>query len=176
MSRYSRMFLHFVHAITNDRDRVYSFLFGTRLTNISHRFVDKDVDRALALVSGDVQDWDGGTRIADCLERFNVDWARRVLAQNAIVVLMSDGLERDTDADLEFQMQRLRRSCRRFIWLNPMLRFDNFAPKAFGIRTMLPHVDLFLPAHNVDSLAALARILDRERRFGVAATNGRMAA
>ena len=163
MSRYSRIFLHFAHALSSRRQTVHSFVFGTRLTNITHRLMDRDVDRALAQVAGEVQDWDGGTRIADCLERFNVDWGRRVLAGHAVVILLSDGLERDTDADLEFQMQRLRRTCDQLIWMNPMLRYEHFEAKAMGIRTMLPHVDLFLPAHNLESLAQLGQILRQDR-------------
>ncbi len=159
MSRYSRVFLYFAHALSSRWQTVHSFVFATRLTNVSHRLIDKDVDRALAQVSGDVQDWDGGTRIADCLERFNVDWGRRVLAGRSVVILLSDGLERDSDSDLEFQMQRLHRTCDQLIWMNPMLRYKHFEVKAMGIRTMLPHVDLFLPAHNLESLAQLGRIL-----------------
>ena len=159
MSRYSRIFLYFAHALSSRWQTVHSFVFATRLTNVSHRLMDKDVDRALAQVSGDVQDWDGGTRIADCLERFNVDWGRRVLAGHSVVILLSDGLERDSDSDLEFQMQRLHRTCDQLIWMNPMLRYKHFEVKAMGIRTMLPHVDLFLPAHNLESLAQLGRIL-----------------
>ena len=123
MSRYSRVFLYFAHVMTARQHRVHTFVFGTRLTTITRRLADKDIDRALAAVSADVKDWDGGTRIAECLERFNVDWSRRVLAQSGIVVLLSDGLERDSGADLGFQMQRLHRSCRQLIWLNPMLRY-----------------------------------------------------
>lgn len=159
MSSYSRIFLHFAHALTSNMRSVHTFVFGTRLTNITHRLVGKDVDRALGLVTGDVQDWDGGTRIAECLERFNVDWGRRVLAGRSVVILLSDGLERDSESDLGFQMQRLKMSCDKLIWLNPMLRFEEFEPKAAGIRAMLPHVDLFLPAHNLESLAQLGRIL-----------------
>ena len=159
MSRYSRIFLYFAHALSSRWQTVHSFVFATRLTNVSHRLMHKDVDRALAQVSGDVQDWDGGTRIADCLERFNVDWGRRVLAGRSVVILLSDGLERDSDSDLEFQMQRLHRTCDQLIWMNPMLRYKHFEVKAMGIRTMLPHVDLFLPAHNLESLAQLGRIL-----------------
>jgi hypothetical protein len=110
-------------------------------------------------ISADVRDWDGGTRIGESLARFNKDWSRRVLAQNAVVVLLSDGLERESEADLEFEIQRLGRSCRRLIWLNPVLRFAGFEPKAAGIRKMLPHVDYFLPAHNVASLAELGAVL-----------------
>lgn len=161
MSNYSRIFLHFAHALTSSRRSVHSFVFGTRLTNITHRLEDKDVDRALALVAEDVRDWDGGTRIADCLERFNVDWSRRVLAGRSVVILLSDGLERDSESDLDFQMQRLKMSCDKLIWLNPMLRFDKFEPRAMGVRTMLPYADLFLPAHNLESLAQLGQILAR---------------
>lgn len=165
MSSYSRMFLHFAHALAAREQSVHSFVFGTRLTNITRRLNERDVDQALRLVATEVQDWDGGTRIAASIERFNREWARRVLSGNAIVILLSDGLERDTEADLGFQMARLRRSCRQLIWLNPMLRYADFAPRAFGIRKMLPHVDLFLPAHNVDSLTGLVRLLNRQHRF-----------
>ncbi len=159
MSNYSRIFLHFAHALSSHWRTVHSFVFGTRLTNISHRLKDRDVDRALVQVADEVQDWDGGTRIADCLERFNVDWGRRVLAGHSVVILLSDGLERDSESDLEFQMQRLHRTCDQLIWMNPMLRYEHFEAKAMGIRTMLPHVDLFLPAHNLESLAQLGQIL-----------------
>ncbi|HLU06335.1 MAG TPA: VWA domain-containing protein [Woeseiaceae bacterium] len=159
MSHYSRMFLHFAHALGTTGCTVHSFVFGTRLTNISRRMRDPDADRALSCVAADVRDWDGGTRIGESLARFNKDWGRRVLAQNATVVLLSDGLERDTETDLGFQMQRLKTSCRRLIWLNPVLRYAGFEAKAAGIRRMLPHVDLFLPAHNVSSLANLVGVL-----------------
>lgn len=159
MSQYSRMFLHFAHALTSGARPVHSFVFGTRLTNVSRRLADRDPDQALAAVAADVRDWDGGTRIAECLKSFNVEWARRVLAQNAVVVLLSDGLERDTGADLDFQIRRLHRASKTLIWLNPMLRYSRFEARAFGIRTMLPHVDRFLPAHNVQSLTALGRLL-----------------
>jgi uncharacterized protein with von Willebrand factor type A (vWA) domain len=159
MSRYSRAFLYFAHVMSQRHREVHTFVFGTRLTNVTRRLADKDIDRALATVSSDVKDWDGGTRIAECLERFNVDWGRRVLARGPVVILLSDGLERDSEADLDFQMQRLHHSCRTLIWLNPMLRYAEFEPRAAGIRTMLPHVDLFLPAHNIESLGRLSRVL-----------------
>lgn len=162
MSRYSRAFLQFAHVLSSRRQSVHAFVFGTRLTNITRRLGERDIDKALAMISGDVVDWDGGTRIADCLGRFNADWGRRVLARGATVVLLTDGLERDSTADLDFQMQRLHRSCNRLIWMNPMLRYDGFEPKAGGVRTMLPHVDDFIPAHNIDSLAGLSSLL-RER-------------
>lgn len=161
MSRYSRVFLFFAHVLSMRRRRVNTFVFGTRLTNITRCLGDTDIDRAVSTVSREVQDWDGGTRIAECLERFNVDWGRRVLAQNANVILLSDGLERDSKADLGFQMQRLHHSCRQLIWLNPMLRYTEFEPKAMGIKAMLPHVDLFLPAHNIESLSQLGCLLQQ---------------
>jgi len=175
MSRYSRMFLHFAHALGTTDCTVHSFVFGTRLTNISRRMRNPDADHALSQVAADVQDWDGGTRIGESLARFNKDWGRRVLAQNATVVLLSDGLERDPEIDLGFQMQRLRASCRRLIWLNPVLRYAGFEPKAAGIRKMLPHVDLFLPAHNLESLSNLIGVLKdgrkaRDNRFTVRKT------
>jgi len=159
MSRYSRMFLHFMHAITNDRDRVHTFVFGTRLTNITRHLRHRDVDMALGAVSRAVADWSGGTRIGANLKEFNLRWSRRVLGQNAEVLLISDGLDRDAGVDLPQAMERLHKSCRKLIWLNPLLRFDGFEPKATGVRLMLPHVDAFVPAHSVESLADLARIL-----------------
>jgi uncharacterized protein with von Willebrand factor type A (vWA) domain len=159
MSGYSRMFLHFAHALGLRQQRVYSFVFGTRLTNITRWLADREADRALERVAEEVRDWDGGTRIADCLERFNIDWGRRVLSGRAVVVLLSDGLERDSASNLEFQMQRLQRTAEKVVWLNPLLRFDEFEPRASGIRAMMPYVDRFLPAHNVNSLVDLGRLL-----------------
>lgn len=159
MSRYSRMLLHFLHAITNDRDRVHTFVFGTRLTNVTRHLQHRDVDRALDAVSNAVEDWSGGTRIGAAIGEFNQHWSRRVLGQNAVVLLISDGLDRDAGRDLPQAMERLHKSCRKLIWLNPLLRFEGFEPLATGVRLMLPHVDAFLPAHNVDSLTDLARAL-----------------
>lgn len=159
MSRYSRMFLQFLHAITNDRDRVHTFVFGTRLTNVTRHLRHRDVDIALGAISQAVADWSGGTRIGAALREFNLRWSRRVLGQNAVVLLISDGLDRDAGLDLPEAMERLHKSCRRLIWLNPLLRFQGFEPKAAGVRAMLPHVDAFLSAHNVESLADLAQAL-----------------
>ena len=165
MSRYSRMFLHFAHALASTEQKVHSFVFGTRLTNITRWLVDRDVDRALEKVSAEVSDWDGGTRIADCLARFNVDWGRRVLSGRSVVILLSDGLERDSESDLGMQIERLHRTTNQLIWLNPMLRYSEFEARAYGIRTMLPHVDRFLPAHNVSSLTELGRLLGGQGHF-----------
>jgi uncharacterized protein with von Willebrand factor type A (vWA) domain len=159
MSQYTRLFLHFLHSVTDARKRVHSFLFGTRLTNITRALKAKDPDEALSQCSASVLDWSGGTRIATSLHDFNKNWARRVLTQGAIVLLITDGLERDPDDRLAFEIDRLHRSARRLVWLNPLLRFDGFEAKARGIRTILPHVDEFRPIHNLESIAALCRAL-----------------
>jgi uncharacterized protein with von Willebrand factor type A (vWA) domain len=159
MSQYTRLFLHFLHAVTDARKRVHTFLFGTRLTNVTRALKQKDPDEALATVTASVDDWSGGTRIATSLHAFNKLWARRVLTQGAIVLLITDGLERDPDDRLAFEIDRLHRSCRRLIWLNPLLRFSGFEAKAKGIRTMVPHVDELRPIHNLDSMADLDRAL-----------------
>jgi uncharacterized protein with von Willebrand factor type A (vWA) domain len=161
MDRYSRMFLHFMHAVTNDQDRVHTFLFGTRLTNITRYLRYRDIDIALDKVSRVVEDWAGGTRIGQCLHDFNRDWSRRVLGQGAVVLFISDGLDRDAGEGLGAEMQRLHLSCRRLIWLNPLLRYDAFEPRSIGIRAIMPHVDEFRPVHNLDSLRMLIESLGR---------------
>ena len=158
MSQYTRMFLHFVHVL-GQRRRVQTFLFGTRLSNVTRELRRKDPDEALAACSDAVPDWSGGTRIAAALHEFNRKWSRRVLGQGAVVLLFSDGLERDEGEDLGPEMDRLHRSCRRLIWLNPLLRFEGFAAKARGIRAMLPHVDEFRPIHSLESMEELCRAL-----------------
>ena len=160
MNRYSRMFLHFLHAVTNDRDRVHTLVFGTRLTNITRHLRNRDVDIAMNRVTAAIQDWAGGTRIGVCLEEFNRKWSRRLLGQNAVVLLISDGLDRDIGEGLGDEMERLHKSCRRLVWLNPLLRYEGFQPRPAGVRAMLPHVDAFLPVHNIDSLVELARELE----------------
>jgi len=159
MGEYTRLFLHFLHAVTDARKRVHSFLFGTRLTNVTRALKAKDPDEALAACAASVVDWSGGTRIATSLSAFNRMWARRVLGQGAIVLLITDGLERDPDDRLAFEIDRLHRSCRSLIWLNPLLRFEGFEAKALGVRTMLPHVDAFRPVHNLASMEELCRAL-----------------
>jgi uncharacterized protein with von Willebrand factor type A (vWA) domain len=159
MSEYTRLFLHFLHAITDARKRVSVFLFGTRLTNVTRALRTRDPDEALAACSSVVEDWAGGTRIATSLHDFNKLWGRRMLAQGAIVLLITDGLEREADSKLAFEMDRLHRSCRRLIWLNPLLRYDGFEPKAQGIKMMLPHVDEFRPVHNLSSIKGLIAAL-----------------
>jgi hypothetical protein len=158
-SNYSRMFLHFLHALTNDRDRVSVFLFGTRLTNVTRELKRRDIDEAMAKVSGAVKDWSGGTRIGTSLKEFNFKWARRVLTQGAHVLIMTDGLDREGVDTLEHEMERLRRQTKRITWLNPLLRFDGFQAMAGGIKAMMPYVDEFRPVHSLDSLRDLAAAL-----------------
>ena len=159
MSQYTRLFLHFLHAVTDARKRVNTFLFGTRLTNVTRALKTKDPDEALAAVAASVADWSGGTRIASSLRAFNKLWARRVLTQGAIVLIITDGLERDGGEQLAFEIDRLHRSCRRLIWLNPLLRFSGFEARAKGIRAMLPHVDELRAIHNLESMKELVRAL-----------------
>ena len=158
-SNYSRMFLHFLHALTNDRDRVHVFLFGTRLTNVTRELKRRDIDEAMAKVSGAVKDWSGGTRIGTSLKEFNYKWARRVLTQGAQLLIMTDGLDREDTETLEHEMERLRRQSKRIVWLNPLLRYDGFEAVAGGIRVMMPYVDEFRPVHSLDSLRDLAAAL-----------------
>ena len=161
MNPSARMFLHFLHAITNDRDRVSVFVFGTRLTNITRQLRHRDVDVAMARVADAIKDWSGGTRIGWSLREFNWRWARRLLGQNACVLLVSDGLDREAGEGLGEEMERLAKSCHRLVWLNPLLRYDKFEARPAGVRAMLPHVDLFLPVHNLKSLVDLAKTLSR---------------
>ena len=163
-SNYSRMFLHFLHGMVNDRHGMTVFLFGTRLTNVMRELQHLDVDEAIAKVSAAVKDWSGGTRIGATLKEFNYKWARRVLTQGADVLLMTDGLERDDTVQLATEMQRLRRSAKQIVWLNPLLRFDRFEAQAAGIRAMMPYVDEFRPVHSLNSLSDLAQALGSRTR------------
>ena len=163
MSRYSRMFLHFMHALVSGRAsanlRVHTFVFGTRLTHITRQLAARDPDEALAAVVNAIDDWSGGTRIARALHEFNLRWARRVLSTSPTVLLITDGLEHgDTDL-LNREAERLSKSCRRLLWLNPLLRYSGFEPKAAGVVALLPHVDAFLPVHNLEALDQLITAL-----------------
>lgn len=153
MDSYTRMLLHFIHALSNDRSRVYSFLFGTRLSHITRSLRDRDVDVALARVASQVGDWAGGTRIAACLHQFNQSWGRRLLGQGAMVLLITDGLDSDDAGQLEQEMRRLSRSCQTLLWLNPLMRYSGYEARTAGARAMLPHVDRMLPVHSLASLA-----------------------
>jgi uncharacterized protein with von Willebrand factor type A (vWA) domain len=163
MADYSRMVLHFVHAVANRKGqgwaRVHAFTFGTRLTNITRHLRARDVDAALKAAGQEAQDWSGGTRIGQSLHAFNRDWSRRVLGQGAVVLLVTDGLDRDDTSLLAKEAERLHLSCRRLIWLNPLLRWTGFAPKAAGIRAILPHVDSFRAGHSIASLEALGQAI-----------------
>ncbi len=163
MSQYSRIILHFLHTVSNAKGAgwatVHAFTFGTRLTNITRHLHQRDVDAALAAAGSEAQDWEGGTRIGECLHQFNRDWSRRVMGQGAVVLLITDGLERGAPAQLEKEIERLHLSSKRLIWLNPLLRWDGFAPKAQGVRTMLPHVDSFRAGHSIASLEDLAKVI-----------------
>ncbi len=165
MSQYSRIILHFLHAVSNAKGagwaKVHAFTFGTRLTNITRHLHQRDVDAALAAAGAEAQDWEGGTRIGECLHQFNRDWSRRVMGQGAVVLLITDGLERGDPEMLEKEIERLHLSSRRLIWLNPLLRWDGFAPKAQGVATMLPHVDSFRAGHSIASLEDLAAVISQ---------------
>jgi uncharacterized protein with von Willebrand factor type A (vWA) domain len=170
MSQYSRAVLHFVHAVSNAKGagwaKVFAFTFGTRLTNISRHLRQRDVDSALKAAGAEAQDWEGGTRIGECLENFNKKWSRRVLGPGAFVLLITDGLDRDDPNALSKQMERLHLSARRLVWVNPLLRWDEFAPKARGIAAMLPHVDSFRAGHSIASLQELANVISRRDDVG----------
>lgn len=170
MSAYSRVVLHYLHAVANARgagwSKVHAFTFGTRLTNITRHMCGRDVDAALAAAGAEAQDWEGGTRIGDCLRTFNRDWSRRVLGPGAVVLLITDGLDRAGDTDLGIEAQRLHLSARRVIWVNPLLRWDGFAPRAAGIKALLPHVDCFRAGHNIASLQDLAGVISSSKDAG----------
>ena len=161
MARYAQILLHFLHAVTNDRDRVSVFLFGTRLSNVTRQLRARDPEVAFQMVAHAVPDWSGGTRIGEAVASFNHLWDKRVLGQGAVVLLITDGLDRDGAHGLAENMDRLHRSCTRLVWLNPLLRWSGFEPKSQGIRAMLPHVDEFRPVHNLASLRSLIDLLSR---------------
>jgi uncharacterized protein with von Willebrand factor type A (vWA) domain len=166
MAAYSRMLLHFLHAAANAGgdgwSAVHVFTFGTRLTNITRHLRHRDADEALMWAGTEARDWEGGTRIGACLEDFNKHWSRRVLGQGGVVLLITDGLDRDEPDRLAREAERLHLSCRRLIWLNPLLRWDGFEAKAQGVKALLPHVDSFRAAHNIQSLEALTVALTRD--------------
>ena len=164
MERYSRLFLHYVHGLTRRYLKVHTFTFGTRLSNITRCLKHRDPDIALKMADAQVLDWKGGTRIASSLDEFNRRWARRVLGANAAVLLVTDGLEREDGGHLDAAAAQLHRSAHEVVWLNPLLRFEGFEPRAAGVRTLLAHVDRFLPVHNLASLVDLGKALSRTSR------------
>jgi uncharacterized protein len=159
MDRYSRLLLHYVHGLMRRALKVHTLTFGTRLTHITRCLAARDPDVALRMADEQVQDWKGGTRIASSLQDFNRLWARRLLGANAAVLLVTDGLDRDDHGDLSAAAAQLHRLAHQVVWLNPLLRWEGFEPKASGVRALLPHVDRFLPVHNLASLADLGRAL-----------------
>jgi uncharacterized protein with von Willebrand factor type A (vWA) domain len=159
MSLYSRLLLHFIHTISNGLMNVEAFVFGTRLTRITRQLKRRDVDDAIRDVSKSVQDWSGGTRIGDALHFFNHKWARRVLGRGAVALIISDGWDRGDPHVLQIEMDRLQHSCHRLIWLNPLLGSPDYRPLTIGMKTSLPFIDDFLPAHNLDSLMSLGNLL-----------------
>ncbi len=160
MSLYSRLLLHFIHTVSNGLQNVETFVFGTRLTRITRQLKRRDVDDAVSDVSKSVQDWSGGTRIGDALHGFNRYWSRRVLGRGAVVLIISDGWDRGDADTLSIEMDRLQHSCHRLIWLNPLLGSPDYRPLTVGMKTALPYIDNFLPAHNLDSLIHLGNLLN----------------
>ncbi len=160
MTSYARMALHFAHALCNARHTVEAFVFATRLTRVTRELRGRDGDVATAAALKAAPDWEGGTRIASALAEFNRLWSRRVLARPGVVLLFSDGLERAQVEELRSEAARLRRSCRRLLWLNPLLGYEGFEPRARGVQALLPAVHEHRSAHNVDSLLGLAGALE----------------
>jgi uncharacterized protein with von Willebrand factor type A (vWA) domain len=161
MDRYARLLLRFVHVLGQGLENTEVFVFGTRLTRITRELRRRDVDTALNQVAASVDDWSGGTRIGEAIKNFNYKWARRVLRSGATVVVISDGWDRGDPALLGREMARLQRSCRRLIWLNPLLGAPGYQPLTQGMRAALPYIDEFLPIHNLQSLEALATLLSQ---------------
>lgn len=159
MAAYTRMLLHFMHALGQTRRRVFCFVFGTRLTDVTRALRLGDPDRAVQQAVKQVHDWSGGTRIGAALRSFNRHWSRRILTDGGVVVLVTDGLERDPSVDVGTETARLRRSCRRLVWLNPLLRYAGFQPRAGGMSAIAPHVDEARTVHTLDSLRDLAESL-----------------
>ena len=161
MDHYTRILLHFIFTIHSVNKHIEAFTFGTRLTRITHYLRQKDVNDALDLTNDSVEDWSGGTKIGETLEAFNRTWARRVLNGGAVVLIISDGWDTGNIELLNKEADRLHRSCHRVIWLNPNLGYVDFQPLTQGIQTILPHVDKFLPIHNLNSLTELGRVLNQ---------------
>lgn len=156
MERYSRMLLHFGFGLSRSEARVESFVFATRLTRVTPRLAERGRGEAIGRIIGDVQDWGGGTRIGEALRTFNTQWARRVMRNGPVVLIVSDGWDRGEPGALSRELARVRRSCRRLVWLNPLLGTAGYEPLTRGMQAALRHVDDFLPAHNLASLEQLA--------------------
>jgi len=161
MDRYSRILLQFIYAVENGMAKVEAFVFGTRLTRVTRLLKHQDIDEAMRRVAREVQDWSGGTRIGQSLQTFNQEWARRVLRNGAVVLIISDGWDRGDPQLLAQEMARLQRSCYRLIWLNPLLGSPRYEPLTRGMQAALPYIDDFMPIHNFASLEALAKHLSQ---------------
>jgi uncharacterized protein len=161
MEAYSRVLLQFLYGAANGPGRAEAFVFGTRLTRVTRQLRGPDPDRALQEAAHGVRDWAGGTRIGEALHAFNFEWGRRVLGQGAVVLLVSDGWDRGDVELLDKEMERLEHSCHRLVWLNPLLGSPGFEPLTRGLQAALPHVDEFLPVHNLKSLEDLGQALER---------------
>jgi uncharacterized protein with von Willebrand factor type A (vWA) domain len=159
MELYARILLPFLYTLRGATDRLEAFAFATRLTRLTRELRHRDVDEALRLAAGAIRDWGGGTRIGESLKAFNYLWGRRVLGRGAVVLVLSDGWDRGDRELLARETARLRRSCHRLIWLNPLLGSEGYEPIAGGIRAILPHVHDFLPVHDLRSLEDLAEVL-----------------
>jgi uncharacterized protein with von Willebrand factor type A (vWA) domain len=165
MERYSRMLLHFVCGLSRGTRRVESFLFATRLTRVTREAGDQGPAGAVERLSRAARDWGGGTRIGEALRAFNIGWARRVMRNGPVVIVISDGWDRGDPALLVREIGRVRRSCRRLVWLNPLLGSATYEPLTRGMQAALPYVDDFLPAHNLSSLEQLAAYLSNGRTW-----------
>jgi uncharacterized protein with von Willebrand factor type A (vWA) domain len=156
MERYSRMLLHFAHALTRRQRRVEAFLFSTQLTRITMQLRARRITEAVTAVSKAVPDWSGGTRIGASIRQFHQQWTRRALRGGPVVLLISDGWDRGEPDLLREQIARLQRSCHRLIWLNPLIGTQGYEPLTRGLQAALPYVDDFLPARTLTNLGDLA--------------------
>ena len=159
MDMYTRILLHFIYTLHSYSRNVEAFTFGTRLSRITHYLNKKDVSDAMELVNDTVKDWSGGTRIGETLSSFNLLWGRRVLSGGAVILVISDGWDTGEVDKLDREMDRLHRSCHRLIWLNPNLGYEGFKPLTKGFEVIMPHLDDFLPIHNLNSLLDLGSAL-----------------
>lgn len=157
MERYTRLLLYFIYSLAEGLEQpVEAFVFSTHLTRVTYQLRGRDIDHALQEVSRAVSDWAGGTRIGEAVKTFNFEWGRRVLGRGAIVLLISDGWDRGDPDLLRREIGRLQRSCYRLVWLNPLLGSERYEPLTRGMQAALPHIDDFLPVHNLVSLEDLA--------------------
>jgi uncharacterized protein with von Willebrand factor type A (vWA) domain len=161
MDCYSRFLIQFMYGLQNELWGVETFVFSTSLTRITHLIRTKDIANALEQISGSILGWSGGTNIGRSLQTFNRNFAPAMVTSRTIVVIISDGWDRGDVSLLERQMQDLKRRCKKVIWLNPLLASENYEPLCKGMQAALPYIDLFLSVHNVNSLVALGRTLQK---------------